>query len=364
MENIVYQKEYLIGENGNLVLKNPKPALEFIENKIKQLYSNIDNIQQINKIKLQIINDFKKIVRYDSKNSIFPEPFGTFTNEQEKKEFTRKKLLIEDFYLYLGNIYSNFHMKILENKKPIPFFNIPVFNINYNEIYIRALDEYFLVLSGGNYPRFIFNYNAGITQRKNTFINIETGKQDSIPNNQIDISIESPIKNQFVYGTTYMLPPLIEKILILNIRVKFFYKCFDVLKEKVEQGLIHLEKEEEPLYNIFIKRGNKLLSKNPMEEIYNLFIKYKVIMDTEENRLILVDEKITMGNLFTLNYIKETLQPEYLYLLQLLFNNDRLNLRNEIMHGNNPFYNYFEIGFASVMIQLLWDIGNGIIFKS
>ena len=365
IDNYNYQKIYKYGKNGCLILQNPKYALEYALNMSKQLCENFGNTDIIRNVKLEIINDFKRIYQYDVKKSIYPEPFGTFNSDKEKKDFIKRKILTEDFYLYLGNIFSTYHTYLIQYQKPLPMINFPTSIIDYNEIYVRAIDEYLLILNNESYPHFKIK-NEIHRDIINNYINITNGKTEEIPNNQTNSNIIKPIIHKYVYGTAYMLPSLIEKCLIINIKTKLFHSCMDTLKELLDHNVIKLNIEENYLYNIFIKKGNKFLSEDPYTKMYQLFIKYHIISENKDNELILTGKsngkEITLGNIFFSKYIQKVLKPEYMYLLDITFNSDKLNIRNSIMHGDNLGCNYFEIGFSSVILQLLWDICSNDVF--
>lgn len=50
------------------------------------------------------------------------------------------------------------------------------------------------------------------------------------------------------------------------------------------------------------------------------------------------------------------IRPEYMIIMKYLFGKKYLNFRNCIAHGVSTTYDYLALGFASVMIQILYDI--------
>ena len=77
MEEYLYQKEYVMLNNMQLHLSNPEPMLKYIDEKVEKLIKAKSKNEEIN-TKLEILDEFYKILKYDSKNTICPEPLGHF----------------------------------------------------------------------------------------------------------------------------------------------------------------------------------------------------------------------------------------------------------------------------------------------
>ena len=290
-------------------------------------------------IKIKIIEDFYRIIKYDNKHSKYPEPIGYFCDEKEKERFIKRHMLAEDFVWYLGNIFSNYHMYILKDHKTIPFiegtFNNKV--IKYDEIYRRALNEYCATLFGNRIADFI----------------------------QMPQSYET--NNDHAYGTTFILPALIERFLIIQIKAKLIHDSINKITELKKSGRIRLNKEEGKLYNTFIIMGNKVFFQDYRIDLYNLLTKNNIINDDKDMKLLILDKneerKLALGSLIQSEYVKSIVKKPYMKLLHTLFDKDQLNIRNNIMHANNDNIDYHTIGITSVMMQLLWDIMKNEIFK-
>lgn len=151
MEEYLYQKEYVMLNNMQLHLSNPEPMLKYIDEKVEKLIKAKSKNEEIN-IKLEILDEFYKILKYDFKNTICPEPLGYFETKEEKDELIKKKIKINDFVYYLGNICINYHKKLIskEYRGRVPIITNEA-TIKFNEIYIRALNEYFETLKGNEY---------------------------------------------------------------------------------------------------------------------------------------------------------------------------------------------------------------------
>lgn len=331
----LYQKQYEMLPNRNIILTNPQNAQAYIKEKVNELLSNKDYSKN-SEIKQQILKEFIEIYNYDCENTILPEPFGKFKSKEDKEKFLRNKLLVEDTNLYLGNIFANYHEIMFKENYQIPMFQISKMVIDYNAIYHRALNEYFGTYLGINYPDIL--------------------------------KFGDKSKHLHAYGTTYMLPALIEQCLSVNIKTKMLHQAIKDINVLGDEKELDLTQEEQELLKIFSIPGDKILAgteKDTMKIMYNMFVRFNIIKEDSGNEMILVGEakqsdgkKVirTIGTLITSNYAKKVIKNEYLRILEILFNSDKLNIRNNIMHNNNITFDYLNINFTAIMMQLLWDI--------
>ncbi len=93
-----------------------------------------------------------------------------------------------------------------------------------------------------------------------------------------------------------------------------------------------------------------------------MFLKYKAVNE-EDDKLILTgmsDQygKLTLNSLLETKYSKNILKSEYYKLLIRIFDTTNLNYRNNVMHGNEPIYNCYDITFSAILLQIIWDIIN------
>ena len=83
-QNALYKKEYVMTASGNVVLKNPEPAVAYIQHKFDALIASEDDSKAQRTVKLEILSDFKAIYDFDLANAKRPEPFGSFENADQK----------------------------------------------------------------------------------------------------------------------------------------------------------------------------------------------------------------------------------------------------------------------------------------
>ena len=340
-----YIKKYELTKHGSVCLKNPEPAQAYINDRVNLLFNAKNKTSEL-QVKLRILKEFIEIYEYDCSTSIRPKPFGTFENDKEMKDFIKLKQLVEDFGLYLGNIFCNYHENIVNQKRPIPILECDTLVIDYNELYRRAINEYFGTLLGYKYPVQIGTINCGDNNNGG--------------------------KLRYACGTTYILPVLIEHFLLMYLQNRILFKGIKDIKHLVTTKSIHLEDEEKNIIDEFTEAkafGSALMNgtkEQTMRKMFEIFIKYGVMQRNQDNEQILVGkfrEKITtLGSIFHSKFARKEIRTEYYELISILFDTRKLNIRNCIMHGNSVTYNYLEIVIASVMLQLLWDIASGDVF--
>lgn len=378
MEEYLYQKEYVMLNNMQLHLSNPEPMLKYIDEKVEKLIKAKSKNEEIN-IKLEILDEFYKILKYDAKNTICPEPLGHFETKEEKDELIKKKIKINDFVYYLGNICINYHKKLIskEYRGRVPIIT-NVATIKFNEIYIRALNEYFETLKGNEYKG-IFENPPKKQQNLQIIRMIEYRgtvfpMAEPLTNNEIEC-----IKDEHAYGTAFILPTLIERFLIIQLDSKVLKNLMKELKDKIEKENIKLTDEEKQYYNIITEKGDKTIfasEKFIRANIYKMFIKYQIISENDDDiKLLILHEyidkkddkkrknKLTLGSVIASPYANSLIKKQYTKLLNLIFEPNELNMRNNIAHINNESSDYLCLGDTAVLMQLLWDIITEDIFE-
>lgn len=378
MEEYLYQKEYVMLNNMQLHLSNPEPMLKYIDEKVEKLIKAKSKNEEIN-TKLEILDEFYKILKYDSKNTICPEPLGYFETKEEKDELIKKKIKINDLVYYLGNICINYHKKLIskEYRGRVPIITNEA-TIKFNEIYIRALNEYFETLKGNEYKGIFENppkkqQNLQII-RMIEYRGVVFPMAEPLTNNKIEC-----IRDEHAYGTAFILPTLIERFLIIQLDSKILKNLMKELKDKIEKENIKLTDEEKQYYNIITEKGDKTIfasEKFIRANIYKMFIKYRIINEEDEDiKLLILHEyinkkdnkkiknKLTLGSVIVSPYANSLIKKQYTKLFNLIFDPNELNMRNNIAHINNESSDYLCLGDTAVLMQLLWDIITEDIFE-
>ncbi len=361
LKKYLYIKTYEKDENGRLVLINPELLIEYISGKSKELFESYRNKKQV-EIKLEIINDFFRISKNDRKYTILPESIGIFNTKKDEEHYINTTILSMTMSSYLGNIFTNYHTMLLKsNQMIIEELNLSGIVIDYNDLYFRAMSDYFQILLNGE-KDIGYKYKNLIPKE---FIDINTGKTFKIQTDEIAKNIKRPM-NQNSYISTLAFPILIEKILTEKIYKKKLDEALKKINELLFYKAIELTGDEQILYNIISSPGDKILSGKSKDqlkkEVYEMFFKYKAVNE-EDDKLILTGMsdkygKLTLNSLLKNKYSKNILKVEYYKLLIKIFDTTNLNYRNNIMHGNEPIYNCYDITFSSILLQIIWDIIN------
>ncbi len=354
-----YKKIYGV-ENYCVTLQNAGPAIVYVEQKVNALFA-AKSRQEEHGVKVQVLKEFQEIYRYDCETAQTPPLLGAFDSDEERQKMRELKLLVEDSGLYLGETFCRFHERLLrENRERIPRLVCGGgLAVDYNELYRRAANEYFNALGGVEY--------AGIFA----------------PLADRDASRQG--RRLPAWGATYILPALIDHFFLIHIQNRMLYSGLDKIRELCAGGNITLSKDEEKLFLAF-QQGRRTGSvvfyekkEATMCRTYDMFVRHGVLADSIDNGEILTGLKcrrekgknvfkashseVTLGTMLNSDFVKAELLPEYFELFSLLFDTGKLNVRNHIMHGNAAHYNYMNIRIASIMLQLLWDIAAGDVFR-
>lgn len=345
-----YKKEFAMTPHGGALLKNSAPAIAYVKEKIDALLKTRDDHEAQRDLKCQIFSDFKAIYEYDLDNAIFPEPFGTFSSEEEKEKFIKLKLLYEDFQLYLGDIFVNYHCQLAKTNQ-IPTIDTSPFVIDYNELFDTALAEYIRILLRIPHPVQIRRRD----ESKAEYSMIEyRGMEISLPTGRVQ-------RQAHACAATFILPSMIEHNLLIYLENTVIAKWLGGVAGKT------LDSDEAALYQLFIdmkKTGHGIIDGDKrmiMQRIWEMGVKYGAFSDDQSMKDMLCGRDgsfNTLGAILKSNYGRTQIRPEYLQILDYMFDKKMLNLRNSIAHGISTTYDYLSLAFVGVMVQSVWDIGS------
>ena len=342
---MLYKKEFVMTPCGGVLLKNPHPAATYVDEKITQLLTTKDDHIAQREVKCRIFSDFKEIYDYDVKNAIFPEPFGTFISEEAKQNFIELKLLYEDFQLYLGDIFVNYHYKLAESSR-IPMIDASTLVIEYNELFDTALAEYIRVLRGIPHPISLWAKDV----KESEFSTVEyRGEEITIPTGRVKRGVHA-------CAATFILPSFFEHFLLTYLENTVKVQWLLDMKGK------KLDPEEAALYNNCLDATIMTEDKKiTMECIWNMGVKYGIFSEDRSMKEMLCGRNKsfnTLGAILKSDYARSRIRPEYLQILDYMFDKKKLNLRNSIAHGLSTTYDYLSLAFVGVIVQMVWDIGS------
>lgn len=357
-QKYLYKKEYQMTLSGSIHLSNPELALEYCNEKFNALINAKNHAEELS-IKLEILRDFEEIYEFDCNYAIRPEPFGTFRDRSEKEAFIRLKQLVEDFYLYLGNVFCSYHAYLVDQKR-IPLIDFQPFIIDYNELYQTAVNEYFGALLGVVYPLRVFplegQNKAAIEYLRSMTTEYVDYRGVKMPA-QVLIKGQMPERSPHAPAATFILPAIIDHSLLMYLQNSVLFMGLKGLDDKLNE----LSPAEREVYDAFHK-GTTILNgtqKQTMKDVYKMMVSHRIITRDEDIKKVITGKEMTLGAVLHSQYSKAHIRPEYFSLLQNLFDTKRLNIRNCIMHGNSMTYDYLAIGITSVILQLLWNLSQG-----
>lgn len=137
----LYHKIYKMNPDLTVYLDNPDQLVEHCDEMLSHL-TGAQSMDELHEEKIAVLRDFYSVCSFDIQDADFPELIGHFDSENEKTALIRKKILLQDTVQYLGSIYKKYHILIYNNNGTLPTIQLDNCMIDYNEIYIRAMEDY------------------------------------------------------------------------------------------------------------------------------------------------------------------------------------------------------------------------------
>lgn len=316
----LYHKIFKMNPDLTVYLDNPEPLVADCDEMLNHL-TGARSMDELHEEKIAVLRDFYSVCSFDIKDADFPEPIGHFDSENEKTALIRKKILLQDTVQYLGRVYKKYHIFLYNKNGTLPIIQLDNCMIDYNEIYIRAMEDYV-----------------------NSIIN----------------------KKRHVIIASFALPSLIERGLGMNLQNRMLFKSIYRLLNMQELKR-PLDDQEDKYIKIFlsIKDNNVLFNAKEsyvMGKMYALFVSEEVLEPSMDNEMILTGVghnkgrrlDRTLGALIKSDFAKKEILSEYMKIIDIIF--CKLNIRNCIMHGLGETFDYLNIGIVAIMFQLLWDV--------
>ena len=316
----LYHKIFKMNPDLTVYLDNPEPLVADCDEMLNHL-TGARSMDELHEEKIAVLRDFYSVCSFDIKDADFPEPIGHFDSENEKTALIRKKILLQDTVQYLGRVYKKYHIFLYNKNGTLPIIQLDNCMIDYNEIYIRAMEDYV-----------------------NSIIN----------------------KKRHVIIASFALPSLIERRLGMNLQNRMLFKSIYRLLN-LQELKRPLDDEEDKYIKIFLsnKDNNVLFNAKEsyvMGKMYALFVSEEVLEPSMENEMILTGVghnkgrrlDRTLGALIKSDFAKKEILSEYMKIIDIIF--CKLNIRNCIMHGLGETFDYLNIGIVAIMFQLLWDV--------
>jgi len=241
----LYHKIFKMNPDLTVYLDNPEPLVADCDEMLNHL-TGARSMDELHEEKIAVLRDFYSVCSFDIKDADFPEPIGHFDSENEKTALIRKKILLQDTVQYLGRVYKKYHIFLYNKNGTLPIIQLDNCMIDYNEIYIRAMEDYV-----------------------NSIIN----------------------KKRHVIIASFALPSLIECGLGMNLQNRMLFKSIYRLLN-LQELKRPLDDEEDKYIKIFLsnKDNNVLFNAKEsyvMGKMYALFVSEGVLEPSMDNEMIL-----------------------------------------------------------------------------
>ena len=241
----LYHKIFKMNPDLTVYLDNPQKLVEHCDEMLSHL-TGARSMDELHGAKIAVLRDFYSVCSFDIQDADFPEPIGHFDSENEKTALIRKKILLQDTVQYLGSVYKKYHILIYNKNGTLPIIQLDNCMIDYNEIYIRAMEDYV----------------------------------DSIIN-----------KKRHAIIASFALPSLIECGLGMNLQNRMLFKSIYRLLN-LQELKRPLDDEEDKYIKIFLsnKDNNVLFNAKEsyvMGKMYALFVSEGVLEPSMDNEMIL-----------------------------------------------------------------------------
>lgn len=346
------KKVYILHSSGVLLLSNVDENNRFLSDRIEKLKQvNYDKIQLDAEIEKLFI-EFIDVYDFDKKNAVLPEPLGQYKDEQSKREWIEKNLIPHTFNDHIGTILANFH-EWLADIGGLRDYILDRHVTDYPSAYSKALADYICVLKGlsPKYP-FEFIFEGDVKKHQ---------------------EIESDMQRQMLFGTdkayfaSFALPMLIEHYLIGFIQMDLVDRKVRDLFRLVSSGDVVLDADDLGFMKSFLRKKHEKYGDfyECMTRCHDILKNCNLVSDDSEGDVIKGKRRnmpLTLGSLFKNEYMKQHVKPAYYNVLEMLFGNDKLNLRNSIMHGVSETFDPYSTCFVAVMLQLFWSVIDRSIF--
>lgn len=242
---------------------------------------------------------------------------------------------------------------------------------NYGELYDKAAGDYLANLFGA--PIRIKDSREIIYKDEQKEGIVRETKEYNGEICQSKCSSAFPSETNHALSASFILPSLIEHFLGNALENQILSEGLNKLKfRKIEWK----DWEEKQIVESLCGTPKDRISFNATKEyvlgrLYHFFVRNGIMEAKLDNELMFTgiccrkDRKVRrmLGDILSSRYAMKRIRPEYLFLLRVMFDGDKLNLRNSIMHGSSETFDYFDLRFVAVMYQIILDISNGDLFQ-
>lgn len=319
-------KNFIFNKTEGLKLTNTSERDNYLSEKVKHFseYKNFSN-------KDELLNFFQEIIAMNNHDITTAQfDFSDFNNMVGFKLEDKKEQIIY-FYnivVMLGTVFFNVfdrkgnRLSKLEEGADLPFKTTDMFGAGYNELLMAK---------------------------------------------------QYGVKNAF--GATLIFTTLLERDLKTLIKLVYMEELLKELETKIALGNISLTSEDEDLY-FYLRYQNEIDTKNNSTKEYESYYASRILAYNlfESNGIITTDKDFYKGifgikNSFTLNSLitsqkfKDKVDVRFWEIIDIMFSPGKLNLRNNLTHGNTGYQNYYHINITALMYGLYCMLSTKMILK-
>lgn len=265
---------------------------------------------------------YNKSLQDELINKAIWEEFAYQIDNFECSDIQRKNYILVS--TYIGQLILDLHLKHLRELRKSQGKILRVISFNSALAFHEALMQY-----DSKLQEFVDTHN-------NPVPTIMTKLIEDIPN-KMSLFLNPYYICEHVYGCNYILCTLFERMMIIKFREKLKKKLFKKYRVKFKhKSKISIDK----IIDIMSEENIKKERLNDLKKIFD-------------------DEKpISLTYLIKIGFYQKCIDIKFLKVLQALFYENSLNLRNNMAHLNFKNFDYFTIGFSAILLQLLLYILN------
>ncbi|WP_186668814.1 DUF4209 domain-containing protein [Sporosarcina sp. BP05] len=321
-------KKFIFTKTEGLVLTNKTEINNYLGEKVKHFSEHKNYID-----KDELLNLFQEIL------------------DMNNHDIATAKFSFSDFENTIGFKLSD------EKTKMIYFYNlIAVLGTIYYEVFDKPGNRLRDVEEGSDLP---FKTTDMFAAGYNEFL---MAKQNSMKNS---------------FGATLIFMTLLERDLKTFIKLVYMDELLRKLETKIAQEKISFNAVDEDLY-LYLRHQYKMDIENSSTKIYDsLYASSSLAYNLFESNGIIEDENkekqffkgifginpLTLNNLIVSPKFKGKVDIRFWNIIDIMFDPNKLNLRNNLTHGNNGYQNYYHINVTSLIYGIYCMISQEMILE-
>lgn len=229
--------------------------------------------------------------------------------------------------------------------------------INLDKTKEKMIDAYNMILLGSIFLN-VFD------KPKNRLIEVQEGINGPISTSDMfsvayKELVQKKHENKQAYGATLIFMTILENELKGRVKKLYSKEYLFNMQSKIIAGSISLTPEEEDLFNhlCFDLRITNQRKSNiefngvyaSTEGLYGLLANHSIISGTNRDIKNMILNKYTLNPFLNSSFLSAKADPRFIELMKLLFNTDKLDLRNNLAHNNFGHLNYFHINYTALL---------------